>query len=110
VSNVPEKPLNAYIGTVDDGGWNEWSRLILHQISELAAEAEKLDKTDRENYDKLGSAISALRENLSVAMKAIELKVNTLETENKMRAGLWGAITGSAVSAGFAIIVWFVTH
>jgi hypothetical protein len=64
--------------------WREWSRLVLY----------KLDQ-----YESLKQQVEDLR-----------LKVNTLETANKMRSLWWGVIGAACATAVIQAFIWIANH
>ena len=94
----------------DDDTWKGWYRLVLHQIEQLTDEAKELNKTDRENYEKIMNVISQMKESYAVLFREMAIKLSALETENRIRSIGWGVLAGSSASILSNLVVYFITH
>jgi hypothetical protein len=95
-----------------DKNWNSWSRLIVYQISEIKRIADALsDKVIHHEVkisqvDDLKVAVADLETSLS----KLTLNVNTLQTQNRFWAIVFGVIAAAGATAIFQLMFYFITH
>ena len=79
-------------GTGGNGEWNEYRRLLLHELGSI-----------NQRLDKLEGMVGDLGNQRAEDGKAVWTEIAIIRTELKIKSGLWGLL-GGAIPAAIALI------
>ena len=90
--------INNNNGKMSNGWLKEWSKLVLQNIEKINERLEQSPTS--KDFTELMSKIQKNTEML----QQLDKKVAILETEFKVRAGLWGALSAALLTVGVILM------